>query len=85
MTISNLSTQMSVHEHPPGCAIGLVVTSYKMSNFTAGHHGHSGVHVMHHSANTDVYKRECQPDNLSRPSLGCNQIYETIPISVCAP
>ena len=28
--------------------------SLVMSNFIAGHHGHSGVHVMDHRANTDV-------------------------------
>ena len=26
----------------------------KMSNFIDGHHGHSGVHVIDHRANTDV-------------------------------
>ena len=43
MSISILSTQIGVHAHPLGCAIGLVVT-IKMSNFIAGHHGLTSVH-----------------------------------------
>ena len=51
VTIPNLPTQIPMHAHFPGCAIGPA----KMSNFTApGHHGLSGVHVVHHSTNTDA-------------------------------
>ena len=33
MSVPNSSTQFGMHPNPPGCAMGLVVTSQKMSIF----------------------------------------------------
>ena len=36
--------------HSPKCSMHPVATSYKMSNFIAGHHGLSSAHMEHHSS-----------------------------------